>query len=344
MKTFWLFRTNLRIKEYYHEFTTVEELKQKCHDFYLLQCIWFLENNVYDEVVIWRLAPSYTCYMKELTIIVNGKKFIQRFVDDFSECLQFPAPQVTLFRGGFNEYNKLTKHFPGFFGLKLYCGTSNRVVPQGGKYDRVLVEDSRDLASVKGSIPFYKTANPHIFHPTPLANKYDICWPCNFSQAAYKGQRWFIEQVAKSDYLQSLKIVHVGNKPARGEKWCKKAGVTNIEFWGHVDRATLNGALNQSKIGLVTSNIADGCPRVVTEILCSGTPLIFRCDTRVLPYYTCDEIMAQTHVFMVESSMSDFPDNAITYGYEYKASAIKDLPRLALDTICRMNVELWGER
>jgi glycosyltransferase involved in cell wall biosynthesis len=341
MKSFWLFRTNLRELEYYHQFTTVDEFKQKCHDFYLLQGVWFLENNIFDEVVIWRLKPKQPFGLKEIKFKVNGKQFIQRFVDNFEECFNYNKPDVTFFRGGFPEYGNLTRVNPHFFGLSLYCGTGRRTEPKnGGIYSKVLVEDDRDIRD--GNIPFYKTANPEIFKPLWVNKQYDICWPCNFSQDSYKGQGFFIREVSKSDYLKKLKILHVGNKPAIGKEICEKYKVTNVDFAGHVSRDSLNSSLNLSKLGLVTSNLHDGSPRVITEIMAAGLPLLLRDKTRALYYYRNSTFGFndgnEDNWWNVENTVG-----ATLGNYEHvKRKTVLGIERLSMDIICKRNLAQWG--
>ena len=120
MKRFWLFRSNLKNLEYYNKYTTLDEFVEKCHDFYLLQGLWFLENDDFDEVRIIRIVKKPK---KQVMFDVNGKKFIQDFVTDFNKVFKRPKPDVTFFRGGFPEYDKLTKKDPKFFGMKLYLGS-----------------------------------------------------------------------------------------------------------------------------------------------------------------------------------------------------------------------------
>ena len=113
----------------------------------------------------------------------------------------------------------------------------------------------------------------------------DILWPNNLSQIRYKGAEYFIDKISKSKFLKSLNIVHAGNNPKLLNKIKNNYGVTNIKSAGLISRPVLNKLLNQSKFGLVTSNRTDGCPRISTEILCSGTPLLIRDKTRLLKYY-----------------------------------------------------------
>lgn len=337
MKSFWLFRTNLRQLEYYHDYIDLEEFKRKCHDFYLLQGIWFLENNIFDEVIIWRLTPKHTNFQKEIIFYINGNRFVQRFVNSFDDCFSYqPTPTVTFFRGGFPEYGKLTRMRPGFFGLSLYCGTGKRVRPQhAGSYNKILVEDDRDYGN--HTITFYKTANQEIFKPLIIGQRYDICWPCNFSQRSYKGQEFFIKEVSKSAYLKGLKILHIGNKPEIGKGLAKTHGLTNITFMGHLTRPDLNALLNQCKVALVTSNQNDGSPRIITEIMCAGIPLLLRMDTRALFYYRKDVVNFN------DSDIESKIKSALQNHARLKKIALSETPRLSMDVICKRNLALWGQ-
>lgn len=336
VKRFWIFRTNLTNLESYHQYDNLKDFEDNLWDFYLLQGLWLLKNTECQEVTVWRLTkkPSYAVKFK----LLGGKKFIQRFVRSFDECFKYKSPDITFFRGGFPEYGKITKKNPNFFGTKLYLGASKRKYPiYGGIYDRILVESEKDMKH--NCYPFYKIGVPNIFKPLNLEKKYDICWPCNFTQISYKGQEYFIQQISKSKILSKIRIVHIGNNYKDGQKLCKKYGVTNIDFFGHIDRFGVNDVLNRSNFGLVTSNDTDGCPRISSEILASGTPLLIRDKTRLLEYYRKLECV------------ETFSDNALENVYKkakknYIKMKQKNLEylkhELHLDNIMNMNLKLWG--
>jgi len=345
MKTIFMFRSNLRILEDYHKAscTDIEEFKNACHDFWILQLIEFLEQDLFDEAVVWRLSPKESFMSSGFSFIVNNKMKIlrQRFVDSFEDIFDpiyayiKERPLIPFFRGGFPEYDKLVKNHGNDLGLKLYCGTGQRVFPQyGGKYDRILVEDERDTKD--DTIPFYKTSSPIHFYMNERDPMYDICFIANFTQDRYKGQQFFIEQVSKSDYLKSLDIVHFGNKPERGEKLCKKYGVTNIRFGGHKSKTFLNQIINKSKFGIVCSNQIDGCPRVITEILSCGTPLLLRSSTRLLNYYKRNGV-----VEFADDNMAEIIEMAMRKYDFYKHMAATQLDRISLNTVCKKNIRLW---
>lgn len=286
MRRFWFFRSNLKELEYYHEYTDLATFNRLCHDYYMLFPLWLLQADHFDEVTVWRLTDKSK---DPIVFDINGKKYIQRWVKNFNKVFDYPVPDMSFFRGGFKEYDMATMAYPERFGYKIYLGAGQRINAQwGGNYDLFLMEDDADLLTNPGTKPFYKTASPHIFYPYKNEKfniPWDICWPCNFTQIKYKGQEKFIRTISENKELQKLKIAHCGNKPEVGKKLCKKYGVTNITFHGLLDKKRLNNMLNFSKLGLNLSNRLDGCPRVSTEILMSGTPLIIHEQTRLMSYY-----------------------------------------------------------
>jgi len=335
MNIFFLFRSDLRQLESYHKYYNLEDFEKNCWDFYLLQLLWLLKNNFLDEVVVWRLNPK----MKNKDIIFNvgDKQFIQRWVDDFSNCINYKKPTTSFWRGGFECYDKVTKKYPDFFGKKLYLAAGKRITPKwGGIYDKILVESEKDIMEKTG--PFYKTSNPNIFYPIDKEKMYDLIWVCHGSQISQKGQKFFINEISKSKFLKTLNILHVGNKPEVGIKLCKEYNVSNIEFLGSFSRPELNKCINLSKFGIVTSNKSDGCPRVITEIMCTGTPLIIRKETRLLNYYK-------------DSGVIEFSDDEIEKKIKFafdnydklKKEAIDNIEnKLRMDNICKMNLLVWN--
>jgi hypothetical protein len=340
MRTFWLFRSNIRNLEYYHSepFHKLEWFKEACHDFYMLFPLWLLENNYFDEVIIWRLSSNQ---VEDIVFDINGKKYIQKWVRNFIECIDYQTPEISFFRGGFKEYDEVTSKRPGYFGLKLYLGAGRRTFSQwGGKYDVYLVEDERDVVQDVTILPFYKTASPSVFQKLEsdlLTLNWDICWPCNFEQIRYKGQEYFLNLIANDSYLKTLKIVHCGNKNEVGKKICQEHNINNIHFAGQVDRPQLNMFLNRSKFGLNLSNLQDGCPRVSTEILMSGTPLIVSEETRLLKYYKQQGVMEVNQkniVNRIKFAMDNYEILKDQVSYVIKNE-------LSFDNICKKNIELW---
>ena len=336
MKSFYLFRSNICNLEYYHEYKDLETFEKKCHDFYLLQGLWILRNTDIDEVVIWRLSKKPR---KDIIFEVDHSIFIQRWVNNFDEVFKDRKPFISFFRGGFKEYADIVNKNPNHFKTSLYLGASKRFFPAyGDKYDIILLEDESDFKPNFNCQPFYKTCNPNIFYPIDLHKEIDILWPHNLSQIRHKGAEFFVKEISKSKFLKSLKIIHTGNKSNVLNKLCKKYGVTNIKSIGWVERPVLNQLLNKSKFALNTSNLKDGCPRISTEILCSGTPLLIRNKTRLLDYYK-------------KKGVVEFNDNNIDKiikkafdRYEKHKKNVLDAVNneLTIDAICKKNWNLWN--
>ena len=336
MKTFWLLRSNIKECEYYHKYKTLEIFKKNCHDYYMLFPLWMLKQNYVNKVIIWRLTKELK---NDIVFNIGNKKYIQRWVWDFKELYKYSPPTMTLFRGGFPEYDEITRTRSDHFGKKLYLGAGQRIFPQWhGIYDAFLIEDERDFVKNKNCIPFYKTASPYIFHPLDYKKKeWDICWPCNFTQIKYKGQKTFISLIAEHPSLQKLKIVHCGNKPEVGRMLCKNAGINNIEFMGSVERKELNEILNRSKFGLNLSNMNDGCPRVSTEILMSGTPLILRNTVRLLNYFRQDGVI-ETNIYNLVENIKLAMEN---YN-KLKKEVMKIIKnKISFTIVTKKNIELW---
>jgi glycosyltransferase involved in cell wall biosynthesis len=276
--------------------------------------------------------------MKEINFNVDGKLYSQRWVRNFSEVFKYPKPEISFFRGGFKEYDDITKQKPKHLGKKLYLATGRRIVPQwNGNYDLFLQEDLKDFSKGYKCIPYYKTASARIFYPQNKTPIYDICWPANFAQIRYKGHEYFIKEVGKSKFLSSLKIISCGNKPKTGNDLCNKYGVKNIIFRGEVNRNELNTILNESKFGLCMSNRQDGCPRVVTEILVSGTPLLIRNITRLLPFYKKKGVVELT-----DDKIEKQIKNAFNRWDKLKTETLSIREEeLSFENICKKNMSLW---
>lgn len=336
MKRFYAFRSNITALEYYHKYKTLEEFEKKCHDFYLLFPIWLLKNNYFDEVIIWRLTKKPR---KDIVFNIDSKKFIQRWVSSFLETIKYPTPTVSLFRGGFREYDQLIQK--NKMGISLYLGTGKRVYPQfGGKYDVYLQEDLNDFRKGFNNLPFYKTASPYIFNSIEYDKakiKWDICWPANGSQWRYKGQEKFVDMISKSKFLQKLKIIQCGNQPEKLRKICKARGIKNIDFLGIINREDLSDLLNRSRFGLCMSNRQDGCPRIITEILSTKTPLILSEETRLLSEYKEKGVIVINKKNNTEKISRGFKN----YNYLKNEISFAIDNDLSFEQICKKNIDLW---
>jgi len=338
MRTFILFRSDLKNLEYYHEYKDLETFKKKCHDYYLLFPLWLLESDFFDCIYIIRIQNKNS-NIKDIVFDINGKKYIQKWVKNLNEVLDLPKSDIAFFRGGFEIYDEFTKKNPKFSNLSLYLGAGKRITSQwGGKYNVYLMESEQDLKTHKDSIPFYKTASPEIFKPLSNVTKdWHFCWPANFTQINYKGHAFFMDVIGRCRYLKNMKIVHCGNKPEVGKRMAKERGIKNIEFMGLVDREKLNEILNRSFMGINMSNQNDGCPRVSTEILMSGTPLIVRDTVRLLPFFKQKGVIECNVKTIMKRMRGGMKDKA-----RFRRDVLDGRENIySFDNVNRINYNLW---
>jgi hypothetical protein len=331
MRRFMLWRSDILDLEDYHRYIDITSFVRECWDIYLLMGISFLEQDLFDEVIICRLSDITR---NDIVFNIGEKKFIQRwFVDPYS-VFDFPAPDYTLWRGGFKVYDELMNYNSDFFGRTIYLGASWRTVPQfGASYDTIVVEKEEHL-QIAGTRPFYKTANQLIYHPMENQEKiYDLCWIANFKQIKSKGQQYFLEEIAKSKFLRKLKILHIGNKEEIGIEMARNLGIRNIEFIGSQYRRDINKHLNMSKCSICTSNERDGSPRVMTEVICSGTPLILRSKASILDFYIKN---FDVHIFDDEN-LESVVQNALKNCDKKR----NNLDIMSIDNIAKMNYNIW---
>jgi NurA-like 5'-3' nuclease len=106
---------------------------------------------------------------------------------------------------------------------------------------------------------------------------------------------------------------------------------------GEVNRPRLNEILNLSAFGLNMSNQVDGCPRVSTEVLMSGTPLIVRGTVRLLNYYKKRGVIEINESNFVNKIMSAFKN------YDQHRKEIREAIQgdLSFETNNKKNIDIW---
>jgi len=347
MKTFYLFRSDIRKLEYYHKYTTLEEFEKLCHDFYLLMPLEFLKMGVFNKVIIWRLIdkPKKDIIFKFKNELGNKVIFIQKFcVHSFEEIFSLPRPNVSIFRGGFKEYDILINKISGFFGKTFYLGASRRFLPvYGGKYDYILYESELDIPKTNKEnikfMKFYKTSNPNIFYPLDAIPEFDMVWPWKYTRDHRKGELFFLDAIKKHSGLQKLKIYHCGNEVEKTKKLFKKYGVTNIICDDIKHYHDMNEIINNGICGLLTSDKEDGCPRLSTEILSCAIPLLIRNTTRILDYYFGHGRIDYVTYDDLYSKFLFIKENRKKIVNKMKDRLQKDL---SMREICKKNIEEWG--
>ena len=200
--------------------------------------------------------------------------FTERWVPNFATYDEGFEPDVIFCRGGFPEYHHVLKRFPNAF--KIYYGAGARYMPQNGffDYDLILQDSYWQVEECKKVFPnhnvslFIKPAADNIFYPHEVEKEYDICFPANGRQAAFKGHPFVYDTVPKD-----LKVLNLGN-PSNLKV---PSNVTSYR----VLRPEMAKHISKCRLGIVVANSSrDSCPRVIPEMLACDIPIVVLEDTR----------------------------------------------------------------
>lgn len=347
MKTLYLFRSNLRHLEYYHKYDNLKEFEKNCHDFYLLFPLELLKMGKFDKAIIWRLInkPKDDIVFKFKNDLGKKVLFVQKFCyKSFNEAFALPRPDVTIFRGGFKEYDDVVNHISGFFGKTFYLGASRRLLPSyGGMYDVILYESELDLPKKINPMikfkRFFKTANPKIFYPINKTPEFDMVWPWKYTSDQRKGEKFFLSAIRNHPGLQKLKVYHCGNEVKKVKKLFNSYGVNNIVCDDIKHYHDMNEVINNGICGLLTSGKEDGCPRLSTEILSCGVPLLIRNKTRILNYYDGHGNIKYVDANDLYAKFNFIKENRNVIVENMKKRLSNDL---SIREICLMNIKEWG--
>ena len=195
--------------------------------------------------------------------------FIERWVPSFETYKSDFIPDVIFCRGGFKEYHHVLKRFTN--SIKIYYGAGRRFLPQSGfsDYDIILQDSIEQLEICRQRFPqissslFIKPAPDNLFYPMPeIKKEYDICFPANGAQD-FKGHSTIYTTIPPQ-----FTLLNLGNNP-RNFKYPKN--VTSYR----VLKSEMPKHIAKCKIGIVAvSAEIDSCPRVISEILACGLPLV----------------------------------------------------------------------
>jgi hypothetical protein len=166
------------------------------------------------------------------------------------------------------------KRYPNAF--KIYYGACRRFLPQQGFNDyNLILQDSPEqieicnnlYPKIKTSL-FIKPACDNLFYPTEIKKEFDIVFPANGTQEAFKGHKFVFSSAPKH-----YKIYNLGNN---GSILPPKNIVRR-----RVVKTDMSMNLQKSKVGIICcdSNI-DSCPRVIPEMLACNIPIICFDDVR----------------------------------------------------------------
>jgi len=201
--------------------------------------------------------------------------FTERWIPSFQTYKGNFIPDVVFCRGGFQEYHSILRRFPN--SIKIYYGAGRRFLPQRGFYDYdIILQDSQEQVKICNmhypellTTLFVKPAPDNLFFPMPeIEKKYDVCFPANGSQP-FKGHE-FVYNTISSD----IKLLNLGNNSNRFKY------PNNVTAY-RVLKSEMPKHIAKCKVGIVTvSSKIDSCPRIISELLACGLPIIVLEDVR----------------------------------------------------------------
>lgn len=237
----------------------------KCDDVWSNFLYAMLDKNDYGE--IWYYNGPYREHKLASNLmerwIPNFETYTNNIVFDFVFC-----------RGGFTTYHPVLKRFPN--AIKIYYGAGHRFLPQPGFFDYdIILQDSPEQVEIcKEKFPeilitlFIKPAADNIFYPIECKKEHDVCFPANAAQA-FKGHKFIYSTVPKD-----IKLLNLGNNP---HDYRYPENVTSYR----VLRKDMAKEMAKCKVGVVaTQSHIDSCPRVISEILACGIPIVVLDGTR----------------------------------------------------------------
>ena len=190
------------------------------------------------------------------------KKVTDKFTEVWMNEKSLPEfkPDIIIARGGFNENWGICKKFPD--AKKVYYGAGVRYKPQKGNWDLILVDSAKQQKKIPGSKLFVKPAADNLFYPMDVEKKYDVCFMANATQMDIKRHKLAFNS------LRNFKVLHLGlsNDKIKGYK--------NVTVGGWHRRRKLPKLISQCRVGLICSTDYDSCPRVLTEYLACGIPVV----------------------------------------------------------------------
>lgn len=194
--------------------------------------------------------------------VYYSDNFCVEWVDSLKYYKSNPV-DIIVARGGFKEYEHIFKLFPNAY--KVYYG-ANHGLPKK-KYDMVLVdsEHKQQKAREKGhnAEVFWKPAS-HIFKRLPYRKKYDVCYVAIHPMDKRKNIKWVYKTCP-----EHLRVLQLGNYPQ---------GITVPENFTvkKILHTSMPKAMNKCKVAIVPYTSEDAGPRVISEFVACGLPVVAR--------------------------------------------------------------------
>lgn len=257
---------------------SLDEIKDKAYKCMCVQILSSLKSrhDLFDEIIIYyHNSKEYRFSYEGLTIVATSNFDIETTKDDF-----------IFIRGDKNYYLPLLKKIRNRNHSLFYAASGKGIPSRWAHYHGYLFDDQAHYPIFrklfKGAYLgcFIKTVNTDLFKPLDIEKEYDLIIVTNSGPAKN------LPELAKIlNQLKDLKIIICGEL---NDKSKALFSGSNIELVGFV-KDNLNLLLNKSRIGLMPSNEKDGSPRVITEYLASGIPVLANFRTTGISKFVIEE-------------------------------------------------------
>jgi len=151
------------------------------------------------------------------------------------------------------------------------------------RHDLVITDTEKQAAAVRSKWPdcsvlvWAKPAAETVFHPVACAKEYD-CVFINHNPAPFKGGGWLAKHLPDGARLLVIGPLDMALKAAEME------GRLSVTFTDTIQRAEIPALACKAGVGLVADDgQIDSGPRVVSELLAMGLPVIVRAGVRIEP-------------------------------------------------------------
>lgn len=187
-----------------------------------------------------------------------------RFVKNLKKYAPPFEPDVIWTRGGFPEHYKFIARFPKAF--IVYYGAGKRFCPEKGRVDLVLSDSEAQVQRIreKGykAALWFKAATSQ-FRPMPeVEKKYDVGYVAAIPEDERKNCSFVYKHCPKD-----LRVLQLGFYP-------KKLKVPKNFKVKRIHRDKMPKALNKCKVVIAPYGKDDGNPRIISEALACGVPVI----------------------------------------------------------------------
>ena len=199
------------------------------------------------------------------------KNFVERWVPNFATYKSEFKPDVIFARGGFKQYDCILDRYPQAY--KIYYGAGRRFFPTSRftKFNLILNDTPNQVKITKSKFPLsrvellIKPAADNIFRHKQCSKEYDVIMVANEQpKKDIKGHRF-----ASLHIPSQYKFIKVGIPLKTTIK-----EHPHIKFTGWVKRSEVSDYYNKSKVAIVCCDKVDSAPRVISESLACGCPVL----------------------------------------------------------------------